>query len=272
MIGELAAALWPIDGVGEAVVALARRCGLISSASAASAPRHAPVGDPAALDRWIAAAGAQLGVSVEPVTALHREVGAALDVLYPALIRLSDSVIVVLGQRRGLLACLGRDGVVRRIARPLVARALQASHEEPHRARVAALLDRTQLSGEARERAEIGMLAEFLATTNVMHAWMVRLPPGASFATQLRAAGLFRLATGLIFAHSGGYVLFLLSWWAIGRAVLEGHLASGWLWGWALILLCSVPLTMLSTWFQGKLAVEPHVKFPKLKASAKPTH
>jgi ATP-binding cassette subfamily B protein len=255
VIGELAAALWPIDGVGEAVVALARRCGLISSASAASAPRHAPVGDPAALDRWMAAAGAQLGVSVEPVTALHREVGAALDVLYPALIRLSDSVIVVLGQRRGLLACLGRDGVVRRIARPLVARALQASHEEPHRARVAALLDRTQLSGEARERAEIGMLAEFLATTNVMHAWMVRLPPGASFATQLRAAGLFRLATGLIFAHSGGYVLFLLSWWAIGRAVLEGHLASGWLWGWALILLCSVPLTMLSTWFQGKLAV-----------------
>jgi DNA-binding IclR family transcriptional regulator len=26
-----------------------------------------------------------------------------------------------------------------------------------------------------------------------------------------------------------------------------------------------------TTWFQGKLAVEPHVKFPKLKASAKPT-
>jgi ATP-binding cassette, subfamily B, bacterial len=253
--GDLAAALWPIDGIGEAVVALARRCGLISTASAASAPRHAPVADPAALDRWMAAAGAQLGVSVEPVTALHREVGAALDVLYPALIRLSDGVIVVLGQRRGLLACLGRDGVVRKIARPLVARALQASHEEPHRARVSALLDRTQLSGEARDRAEIGMLAEFLATTNVMHAWMVRLPPGASFATQLRAAGLFRLAAGLVFAHGAQYVLFLSSWWAIGRAVLEGHLASGWLWGWALILLCSVPLAMLSTWFQGKLAV-----------------
>ena len=253
--GGLAAALWPVEAIGEAVVALSRRCGLISPASAASAPRHAPVGDAAALDRWMAAAGAQLGVSVEPVTALHREVGAALDVLYPALIRLSDSVIIVLGQRRGLLACLGRDGVVRKIARPLVARALQASHEEPHRARVSALLDRTQLSGQARERAELGMLAEFLATTHVMHAWMVRLPPGASFATQLRAAGLFRLATGLICAHGAGYVLFLLSWWAIGRAVLEGHLASGWLWGWALILLCSVPLTMLSTWFQGKLAV-----------------
>jgi copper chaperone NosL len=27
-----------------------------------------------------------------------------------------------------------------------------------------------------------------------------------------------------------------------------------------------------STWFQGKLAVEPHVKFPKLKSSATPKH
>src|SRR5215468_158492 len=199
-----------------------------------------PPPSPAALDRWMAAAGAQLGVSVEPMTALHREVDAALHVLHPALLRLPDGVVVVLGQRGGLLTCLGRDGVVHRIARPILTRALQASHEAPHRARIAALLDRTQLSGEARDRAETGMLAEFLATTSVMHAWLVRLPPGASFATQLRAAGLFRLAAGLIFAHSGGYVLFLLSWWAIGRAVLEGHLASGWLWGWALILLCSV--------------------------------
>ena len=254
-MSELAAALWPVDAIGDAVVALTRRCGLIAAASAVATPRHAPVADPAALDRWMAAAGGQLGVSVEPMTALHREVDAALAVLHPAVIRLPDGVIVVVGQRRGLLACLGRDGVVRRIARSVVGRAMQASFEEPHRARVTALLARTQLSGPARDRAETGMLAEFLATTSVMHAWLIRLPPGASFATQLSAAGLFRLAGGLVLSHASQYVLFLLSWWAIGRAVLAGHLAPGWLWGWVLILLCSVPLQMLSTWFQGKLAI-----------------
>ena len=66
---------------------------------------------------------------------------------------------------------------------------------------------------------------------------------------------MFAVAAGLIASHAAQYVLFLLSWWAIGRAVLEGHLASGWLWGWALILLCAVPLLMLSIWLQGRLAV-----------------
>jgi ATP-binding cassette, subfamily B, bacterial len=253
--GEIAAALWPLDAIGDAVVALARRCGLIAASAAAASPRHAPLSDPSTLDRWMAAAGAQLGVSVEPLTALHREVDAALAVLHPAVIRLPDGVLVVLGQRRGLLACLGRDGIVRRIARSMVGRAIQSSFEAPHRDRVVALLDRTRLAGAARDRAETGMLAEFLATTSVMHAWLLRLPPGASFATQLRSAGLFRLAGGLVLSHASQYILFLLSWWAIGRAVLEGHLAPGWLWGWALILLCSVPLQMLSTWFQGKLAI-----------------
>jgi ATP-binding cassette subfamily B protein len=50
-------------------------------------------------------------------------------------------------------------------------------------------------------------------------------------------------------------VLFLASWWAIGRAVLGGHLASGWLWGWALLLLASIPMLALSTWCQGQLVI-----------------
>ncbi|HEX7840133.1 MAG TPA: hypothetical protein VF469_21800, partial [Kofleriaceae bacterium] len=252
---EIAALLWPAQDIGEAVVALARRSSLISPHANATSPRHAPTADPAALDRWLAATGDQLGVSIEPMTALHREVDSALAVLHPALIRLPDGVLVVLRSQGDALACLGKDGVVRRVSRHTVVRALQAVHEAPHRARISELLARTELPEPARERAETGMLAEFLAATSAMHAWLVRLPPGASFFTQIRSAGMLKVAAGLIASHAAQYFLFLLSWWAIGRAVLEGHLASGWLWGWALILLCSVPLLMLSTWLQGKLAV-----------------
>jgi ATP-binding cassette subfamily B protein len=250
----LAALAWPIDDIGEAVVALARRSGLIATASVATAPSHPPA-DPAALDRWLAATGEQLGVSVEPMTATHRDVLGALAAVHPALVQLPDGVLLVLGQRRGQLVCLGPDGVVRRISRQAVARVLQASHELPQRARIADLLADTRLSEPARARAQTGMLDEFLATTNVLYAWLLRLPPGAPFGRQLRAAGLFRLGGKLIAAHVAQYLLFLLSWWTIGRAVLEGHLAPGWLWGWALILLCSIPLLMLSTWCQGKLAI-----------------
>jgi len=251
----LAALCWPVERVGEAVVALARRRGLAAPAAPATAPRHPPTHEPAALDRWMAAAGDQLGITIEPMTALHREVDAALAVVHPAVLRLTGGVLVVLGHRRGELSCLAPDGVVRRIARRTVVRALQASHEAPHRSRIAELLARSELSGPARERAELGMLAEFLATTSVLSAWLLRLPPGASFVRQLRGAGLVGLGAGLVAAHAAQYGLFLLSWWAIGRAVLSGRLASGWLWGWAVILACSIPLVMLSTWCQGKLSV-----------------
>jgi ATP-binding cassette subfamily B protein len=242
-----------MDRIGEAVVALARRSGLLSAAAAAS--RHAPVTDPAGLDRWLVAAGEQLGVTLEPVTATNRDADRALASMHPAMVQVPGGVLLVLGQRGSTLVCLDPDGVVRRTSRRAVGRALQASHEPPHRARISALLARTNLSEQARARAEAGMLAEFLAPTAVLHAWLLRLPPGARFTRQVRAAGLFRLGVALLASHAAQYALFLLSWWAIGRAVLAGRLAPGWLWGWALVLLVSIPLVMLSTWCQGKLAV-----------------
>lgn len=250
---ELAALVWPMDRIGEALTALARRSGLLSVA--ATAARHPPIADPAGLDRWLAAAGEQLGVALEPVTATHRDADGALASMNPAMVRLAEGVLLVLGQHGRALVCLGSDGVVRRTSRRGVGRALKASHELPHRTRISALLARTPLSAAARERAEAGILAELLTPAEVLHGWLLRLPPGARFTRQVRAAGLVRIGVGLVAAHAAYYLLFLLSWWAIGRAVLQGRLAPGWLWGWALLLLVSIPLTMLSTWCQGKLAV-----------------
>jgi ATP-binding cassette, subfamily B, bacterial len=243
---------WPIDRIGEALVALARHAGLITQVSVA--PRNPP-DDPAALDRWLSATGEQLGVAVEAVTANHREADHALASMSPAMVRVPDGVIVVLRRQRNALVCLCPDGLVRRTNRHAVALVLQSEHDGPHRERIATLLAGAPLSPEERARSETAMLAELLALTNVLHGWLVRLPPGVRFGAHLRAVGLVRFGTVLLLAHAAHYVLFLLSWWAIGKAVLEGHLASGWLWGWALMLLCSVPLIMLSTWCQGKLAL-----------------
>lgn len=250
---ELAALVWPMERIGEALVALARHSGL--GVAAAPAARHPPVADPAGLDRWLAAAADQLGVALDPVTATHRDADAALASLHPAMVQLPEGVLLVLGRRRGKLVCLGPDGAVHRTARHDVGRTLQANHELPYRARISALLAGTPLSNQARERAEVGMLTEFLAATTVLHAWLLRLPPGARFTRQIRAAGLVRLGGVMIGAHAAYYALFLLSWWAIGKAVLQGHLVPGWLWGWALLLLISIPLLMLSAWCQAKLGV-----------------
>jgi ATP-binding cassette, subfamily B, bacterial len=243
---------WPMDQIGEALISLARHSGLI--ATAAPAPRHPPE-EPTSLDRWLVAAGEQIGVMVDPVTATNRDADAALASMSPAIVRLPAGALVIVGQRRGALWCLARDGAVRRTPRRAVAKLLQSGHEAPHLARISGLLAKTALSPAACARAEAGMLGELLSSTRVLSGWMLRLPPGAAFGRQVRSAGLARVAAILIGAHAAQYVLFLLSWWAIGAAVLEGHLAPGWLWGWALILLGAIPFVMLSTWCQGKLAV-----------------
>jgi ATP-binding cassette subfamily B protein len=246
------ALLWPIDRVGEALIALARSAG-IGRVTAPAARR--PPADPGALDRWLAAAADQLGVDLDPVTATHREVEGALGTLHPAMVQFADGVLLVVARRGSALACLAPDGAVHPVSRRSVCRALQVTHELPHRARISALLAAATLAPQARERAEVDMLGQFLASTNVLSAWLLRLPAGARFGDQMRAAGLYRLAALLVGVHAAHYVLFLLSWWAIGEAVLQGTLAPGWLWGWALLLLISIPMLMLSTWCQGKLAV-----------------
>lgn len=248
---ELTALVWPLKAIGEAVVAAASRSGL----AVAAMPRYPPTADLGALDRWLAAVGEQLGVSVEPMTATYREVERAFAAVHPALVRLGGGVLVVLRQHRGALLCLGPDGALRRTSRRAVVRLLQMSHEEPQQARISELLAYTQLEGAARARAEAGLLDELLSAAVVLKAWRLRLHAGAPFSRQLRNSGLVLLAAGLVAAHAAQYALFLLSWWTIGRAVLGGYLAPGWLLGWVLLLLGSILLQMLSTWRQGELAV-----------------
>jgi ATP-binding cassette subfamily B protein len=59
----------------------------------------------------------------------------------------------------------------------------------------------------------------------------------------------------LVVAHGVQYLLWLLSWWMVGRAALEGRLDRGWLLAWALLLVTLVPFQVLVTWLQGRLAI-----------------
>ena len=79
--------------------------------------------------------------------------------------------------------------------------------------------------------------------------------PETGFVRQLRHAGLARLALALVGTHIAQYVLFILSWWAIGQSLLQGRPSAGWLVAWGLLLATIVPLRMLATWYQGRLGV-----------------
>lgn len=251
--GSVELLLWPLPRLGEALQALARHAGLTT---VAGPPARLPAAvDAAALDRWMAAAGEQLALDVEPVVATNREAPAAIESLYPALIRIGEGALAVLRRKGRSLVCLAADGSLASVTPAQVRTALEAPFAAAHRERIDRLMTRAELPAAVRGRAAAGMLSEFLAQTQVLQGWLLRLPAGASFWRQASHAGLPGLAGSLLAAHAAQYVLFLLAWWTIGRGILGGTLAPGWLLGWALILLTSVPLLMLSTWSQGKLAV-----------------
>ncbi len=59
----------------------------------------------------------------------------------------------------------------------------------------------------------------------------------------------------LAVAHAVQYALSLLAWFVIGRAALQGRLDFATLVAWAMLLLTTIPLRVLTTWKQGTSAI-----------------
>ncbi|HLE72485.1 MAG TPA: ABC transporter ATP-binding protein, partial [Vicinamibacteria bacterium] len=71
----------------------------------------------------------------------------------------------------------------------------------------------------------------------------------------MRDSGLPRLVGLFALAYALDYALFVLSWWLLGRGVLERPIDFRFLYAWALVLASMLPFRMLSTWSAGAIAV-----------------
>ncbi|HEX6545217.1 MAG TPA: ABC transporter ATP-binding protein, partial [Bryobacteraceae bacterium] len=109
---------------------------------------------------------------------------------------------------------------------------------------------------QSRRTKSIDLLAEdFLRDKRFAALWMLRTAPGAKRKDWLRKTRLVRGAAGIVVAHTGEYLLWLLSWALIGALSLDGRLDRGWLIAWALLLFTLTPLRLYTTWKQGTLAI-----------------
>lgn len=108
---------------------------------------------------------------------------------------------------------------------------------------------------ESKARRTISILQPQLRDHPFEGCWLLRHPPGTSFRKQLRRVCLPQQLLFFAGTSTTEYVLWVFAWWLVGRAAMEGHLDYGWLLGWGLLLLTLVPFLLLSTRFQGVLAV-----------------
>ncbi len=257
MSRELSAALWPAARLGEALHALATKCGLLSKASPLADP-HGNL-DSQSLGPWMETAAASLGLEAEPAATTYPQLAGHLAVAGPALFRMPGDrnapFLAVLRGNRRTLWLLAPDFSVLRFSMEAVRAALTRDLEAPIAAEVDALLAGAGVPTRRRSRTKAAILQERLSATPIENCWILRLGPGAPFWRHLRDTRLPSRLVWLGAAHFVEYLLWIVAWWLMGEAALSGRVERGWLLAWALLLLTLVPLRLVSTWLQGLMGI-----------------
>ena len=246
--------LWPVDELSDALEQLAQRAGYATAAHEVAAP--AADVEPSRV--WMFALGDRLGVELEPITPLYRELPDVLARAAPAVIQIRrhgvPHYLVLLGRRWGKLRLLARDAT---------AVAVETDHvlalvREEKQATVAAEIDQLLggldgLKPRARDGVRGRLLLQRLGQAQLRTGWIMRPRRNARRRTLL--GDVPALIAGILASHLLLSLVIAGSFWLLGRAALQAHLEAGWFEGWIAVIACAIPLRMLEVWWQGVFSI-----------------
>ena len=248
---------WPLSRLGEAIDSLARRSGL--SPRTAALPGFSKEWNDDDLGTWIVSTTEWLGLEAEPVECTYPDVRRLLLNSGPALLRLPGDgppqFILLVRSSRQKAQVLGADLAIHRVPIAVLQQALVRELEASVTEGVEHILKQAGLSNGRRAKARSTMVGERLSRAIIRSGWLLRLPPSAGIWAQSRWVGLPRYLVAFSSTHAIQYTCWVLSWWILGRAALEGRLDRGWLLAWALILFTMIPFRLIANWYQGLFAV-----------------
>ncbi len=260
MTDSLHRCIWPVSRLGEALDALARASGLAPQPlDKMPGPPASLSSDPQALDGWIMTAADMIGIEAEPMPATYPEIDLLVRQAGPALLHLKGEetvgFLLLLRSGRRTATLLAPDRRACRIHIHILSAALRRPLEQTHAGEIERVLDGISIDRRKRAGVRAALLREWLGTEMVGGCWLLRLPPGAHVWRQACQAHIPRHLFGSVAAHTISYVLWLLSWWIIGQALLQHSLQPGWLIAWALLLLTLIPLRIWAAWSQGLFSI-----------------
>ncbi|RLE24962.1 MAG: ABC transporter ATP-binding protein [Acidobacteria bacterium] len=246
---------WPIAQAEEAMRALAEECKLIRSDGDRTSLVDSRFGQ---LEGMVGVAR-KIGVEAEEIEAKYSEISQLIKMAAPAVIRVeiekeSRLILLVPGSRRRprvLTPQLKVVAVPFRVIRAVLAGPLEATVET----RIEAIVNSANIRKSRRDKTRRALYSEHLDQHPLGTVWILRVPAGAPFLDQLRQIGAISRAVLLAGTHLTQYILFLFSWWLIGRGALTGNLDPTWMSGWALLLVTLVPLRMLVVYVQGRVVI-----------------
>jgi ATP-binding cassette, subfamily B, bacterial len=250
---------WPLANAAEAMQALAAFDGLpCRTISLPQAPRPARQGNMQACRTWIESTAACLGLDVcrKPVT-----YGDMKELLQDGLSLLQinfdggSRLLALVGNHRDALTLVPPSLVPAKISSIKLQSAIANSMEREVEGSLAGVLEGTSLPKATRQKALRAMMDQRLRNLPLAEAWKLDVPASAKLWTHAQRAGLPKHLVAFLSSYSLEYGLWIVSWFLVGKWAFEGRFDSGWLLGWALLLLTLIPLHMFAMWEQAKLSV-----------------
>jgi ATP-binding cassette, subfamily B, bacterial len=248
---------WPMTRAGEALEALARAARFESRAGdVLEAPPDFGGLDVQAQTRWLDAAAGRAGLEVEAVSATPEQAGALVAAAGPALITAGDvsGLFLLLRGNNRRAVVIGPDHRVRRVDVAELVATLAAPLEASVQPSLEPILRGIDAPPAMQARLRAALVRERMALATIVRGWILREPPARPGRTAVPPS----LWTGLLrtlAARGSGYGLWILSWWMLGTATLEGRVDRGWLLAWALLVATAMALDLLATSIQGRLSV-----------------
>ncbi|EPX61713.1 hypothetical protein D187_010332 [Cystobacter fuscus DSM 2262] len=268
-MSELASKLlWPLSRLGEgfelllATTSLSQRLVRLPNPDA-----RLPIVPEEMFRAWLVRTADQLQLETLEVETTYRELEDFLRRSPPALLRVAhpDGLAFVLLARtsRGKAVVIDVLGIRRTLPLRGLAGLLTAKLEERHKPVVDRMMESVTGSERRRARVRRVLMTERLGVVRVVRAILLRdTVRSAWWGLVHRSPVPLRLASFLT-AHAAEYALLLLSWFTIGRALLEDRLTAGAVVTWGLLLLTTVPVRMLVTDLGGRLMLEAGLLFKR---------
>src|ERR1700693_3321700 len=254
---------WSVAQAGEAMKVLAERAGVsIRETALPDAPSLVMSEDRNAVQTWIGSTAARLDFETEPAPVRYRELSrvlrqgiALLEISVDGELRLLAVINGSRGWRRTTLTLIGPGNAAVQVSAIALRSAIAASLESKLAEGLTCILDDVGLSGASRCKVLQSMLEERLGDVRIAQIWPLEPSASAGLWIESRRAGLIRQLIAFTAAFAVEYALWIFSWVLVGRWALEGRFDSGWLIAWALLLGTIVPIHMLASWKQAKLAI-----------------
>jgi ATP-binding cassette, subfamily B, bacterial len=239
---DLMSLAWPANRVGEACLALAREARIETGRES------------------VPAANLQTACSVLGIEAQRQDLTAdrladQLTELVPGIVQTPGGGFWALcGSGTRSLTLISPKYRKHRIDRVTLEKTILAPFAAGRDAEAAALAKTCGLGGAESKLREV-LLRDQLRGTTLTPAWELQMPPGSSFAQQLRAAGVWGRLVRLFLVHFLEYTALILAWFAVGQGALTGRVDTGWLLGAAVLLALTIPARLFITRNQGWIAL-----------------